>query len=82
MKRHNHLRDWLTDPRTAKFFGRVFAIRADALALAIAGGSVTELAKKHGISRSKASRHVSRARRIFGLPKHVPQKGTSVDCST
>jgi hypothetical protein len=62
----NNLLEWLTDPRTAEYFGPTFRLRADVLAAVITGGNLAEVARQHGVTRAAAAKNSSRAKRIFG----------------
>jgi hypothetical protein len=60
------LLQWLTDPRTAEYFGPTFRLRADVLAAVITGGNLAEVARQHDVTRAAAAKNSSRAKRIFG----------------
>ena len=62
---NDNLKQWLTDPRTAEYFGKTFKLRADVLAAVIAGGNLAEIARQHGVSRAAASKQARRATAIF-----------------
>jgi hypothetical protein len=71
MKNEN-LIEWLTDSRSAAFFGRSFAIRADVLAHLITGnGSQSEIGRKHKVSKQAVWKHAQKARTIFFPPSIV-----------
>lgn len=61
-----HLITWLSDERGEKFFGRAFKIKASILAHLITGeGSLSEIARQHGISRQAVHEHAQRGRKIY-----------------
>lgn len=62
----DHLIEWLTDPRTAEYFGPTFRLRADVLAGAITGGNLAKIARQHGVTRAAAAKNARRAKQIFG----------------
>jgi hypothetical protein len=63
---NDNLINWLTDSRSAEYFGRTFAIRADLLANLITGrGSVAEIAKEYSISLAAVYKHRKMALAIF-----------------
>jgi hypothetical protein len=57
---------WLTDARTAEYFGDTFKLRADVLAAVITGGNLAAVARQHGVTRAAASKSARRAKAIFG----------------
>jgi hypothetical protein len=63
---NTNLARWLTDARTAEFFGPSFAFRADVLACVIEGGNLSAIARQHGLTRAAASKQARRAKSIFG----------------
>jgi len=69
MKKDNLIR-WLADEKSAAYFGKSFSIRADVLAHLIAGtgGSLADIARRHGVSRQSAHRHFRQALAIYGQP--------------
>ena len=65
----NNLIQWLTDPKSAAFFGRAFAVKADILAhLLTADGTLAAIGRRHGISRQAVHRHALKARKIYIAP--------------
>ncbi len=65
MKR-DHLAEWLSDPRTKKYFGDSFMLKAGVLACLIQRGNLAAVARQHGVTRAAASKQARRARAIFG----------------
>jgi transposase-like protein len=65
MKNTNHLLEWLTDPRTLEYFGPTFKLRADVLACVIKSGNLSEVARRHDVSRAAASKQARRVKSIF-----------------
>ena len=63
---------WLTDPRTAEYFGESWAFKADILEAVIRGEKLAPIARQHGVTRSAASKQAGRARAIFGDLKLTP----------
>lgn len=61
-----NLTAWLSDPRTAEFFGESFALKAEVLACLIQRGNLAEVARRRRVSRSATSKQARRARTIFG----------------
>ena len=57
---------WLTDPRTAEYFGATFKLRADVLAAVITGGNLAAVARQHGVTRAATSKQARRAKSIYG----------------
>lgn len=62
----SNLLRWLTDRRTAEYFGDTFKLRADVLAAVITGGNLAEVARQHGVTRAAASKSARRAKALFG----------------
>jgi len=67
-----NLAAWLTDPRTAEYFGESWAFKADILEAVINGQKLAPVARQHGVTRSAASKQAGRARAIFGELKLTP----------
>jgi hypothetical protein len=65
-EQESHLAAWLTDPRTAEYFGTTFRLRADVLAAVITRGNLAAVARQHGVSRAAASKQARLAKSIFG----------------
>lgn len=66
--KQTHLTEWLTDKRADHYFGKSFAFRFAVLAQVVSGiGTLTEVARQHGVSKQSASKHAIKAREIFGL---------------
>jgi hypothetical protein len=63
---NTNLARWLTDARTAAFFGSSFALKADVLACLIRRGNLSDVARAHGVSRAAASKQGRRAKALFG----------------
>lgn len=63
---NTNLARWLTDARTAEFFGDSFALKADVLACLIQRGNLSDVARQHGLTRHAASKQARRAKAIFG----------------
>lgn len=63
---HENLVHWLTDARTADYFGPSFTLRADVLAALIQRGNLAAVARQHGVTRAAASKQARRAKAIFG----------------
>lgn len=62
----NHLIQWLTDEKSAAFFGRAFTIKADVLAHLLTGdGTLADIGRRRGISRQAVHRHAVKARKIY-----------------
>ena len=58
---------WLSDPRTAEFFGgHSFTLKADVLACLIQRGNLSDVARAHGLTRAAASKQARRAKALFG----------------
>jgi predicted transcriptional regulator len=78
MKNEN-LIQWLTAEKSAVYFGKSFAIRADVLAQILTGtGTLADIARHHGVSRQAVQKHAKQARRIYFEP---PGNGQPpVDC--
>ncbi|HUZ07477.1 MAG TPA: hypothetical protein VMV89_08305 [Candidatus Paceibacterota bacterium] len=64
--KNDNLIQWLTDPRTAAYFGDTFKLRADVLAAIITGGNLAAVARQHGVTRAATSKQGRRVRAIFG----------------
>jgi hypothetical protein len=65
-KTNGNLIEWLTDSRSAEYFGRAFAIRADVLVRLINGtGSLAEIGGKDKVSRQAIHKHFKKARTIY-----------------
>ena len=72
-KKPDNLAAWLTDPRTAKFFGRSFLVRADVLAHLLTGrGTLSDIGRVHGLSRQAVHKHARQARQIFSIKSGKP----------
>ena len=66
MKNTNLLK-WFTDPRCDELFGRAFVLKAEVLARHVTGrGTLTAIARKHGVSKAAMTLHARRVRAIFG----------------
>jgi hypothetical protein len=63
---NSNLVRWLTDARTAEFFGDSFTLKADVLACLIRRGNLSDVARAHRLTRAAASKQARRARAIFG----------------
>lgn len=61
-----NLVEWITDPRTAEYFGGTYKLRAAALAAVITGGNLAEVARLHGVTRAAISKSARRYKAIFG----------------
>jgi len=65
-----NLARWITDERAEQFFGRPFKIKAAILVHMITGdGSLSEIAREHGISRQAVHEHARHAREIYFPPR-------------
>ncbi len=64
--KQDHLVHWLTDPKTAEYFGDTFKLRADVLNAVITGGNLAAVARQHGVTKQAASKQARRARSIYG----------------
>jgi len=62
---NTNLARWLTDARTAEFFGKAWKLKADALAAVITGGNLAEVAREHGVTAEAAYKYARRAKAIF-----------------
>jgi hypothetical protein len=62
----DNLARWLTDPRTAEYFGESFALKAAVLACQIQGGNLSDVARAHGVTRAATSKQGRRAKVLFG----------------
>ena len=63
----SNLARWLTDARTAEYFGGdTFRLRADVLAAVIIGGNLAAVARQHGVSKQAAWKQSKRTRDVFG----------------
>lgn len=63
---NSNLARWLTDARTAEYFGGdTFRLRADVLAAVIIGGNLAAVARQHGVSKQAAWKQAQRARAAF-----------------
>ncbi len=68
----DNLAEWLSDPKTAAYFGRAFQVKADILAQIITGdGALVDIAAKHKISLAAIYKHRAKALKIF-QPKVEP----------
>lgn len=63
---NSNLARWLTDARTAEFFGASFTLKADVLACLIQRGNLSDVARAHGLTRAAASKQARRAKALFG----------------
>ena len=63
---NTNLARWLTDARTAEFFGQSFTLKADVLACLIRRGNLSDVARAHGLTRAAASKQARRAKALFG----------------
>jgi hypothetical protein len=63
---------WLTDPRSAEYFGDTFKLRAAVLAALITGGNLAEVGRQHGVTRAAASKQGRRAKSIYGNLRLTP----------
>ncbi len=62
-----NLASWLTSPLMDCYHGRAYTLRNEVLAHFLTGkGELQEIAKRHGVCKSAITRHVRRAREIFG----------------
>jgi hypothetical protein len=61
----DNLARWLTDARTAEFFGHAWKLKADILVCMIEGGNLADVARQHGVTRAAASKHFRRAKTIW-----------------
>lgn len=68
LEQRNYLMSWLSDPRTAEYFGGTFKLKAAVLIAVFAGGNLSEVARRHDVVRQSAHEHAVAARRIFNLP--------------
>jgi hypothetical protein len=68
----DYLTAWLTDPRTAEYFGDTFALRADVLNAVINGGNLAAVARQHDVTRAAASKQARRAKTIYGNLRLTP----------
>ena len=66
MVQGGYLAAWLTDPRTEKYFGESFALKADVLVCFLQRGNLAEVARQHGVTRAAASKQARRAKALFG----------------
>ena len=67
--KNDNLAKWLTDSKSAVYFGRSFTLRAAVLAYLITGdGTLAEIGRKHGVSRQAVHRHAVKARAIYFPP--------------
>lgn len=67
--KNDNLIQWLTDEKSAAYFGKSFSIRADVLAQIITGnGSQADIARAHGVTKQAVQKHAKQARRIFFEP--------------
>jgi hypothetical protein len=58
---------WLTDPRSADYFGHGFTLKVDVLAALIRGDeTLTSVAARHGVTKEAACKQARRARATFG----------------
>jgi hypothetical protein len=57
---------WLTDQRTAEYFGNSWKLKAGVLAAVITKSNLAEVARQHGLTRAAASKQARRAKAIFG----------------
>ena len=65
--REGNLAQWLSDPRTAEYFGgETFKLRANVLAAVITGGNLAAVGRLHGVSKQAAWKQAQRARAAFG----------------
>jgi hypothetical protein len=63
---NSNLAAWLSDPRTAQYFGDTFKLRADVLAAVITRGNLAAVARLHGVTRAATSKTARLAKSIFG----------------
>ena len=73
----DYLSAWLRDSRTRAYFGGTFQLRADVLGALLVGGNLSEIARRHGVSKQAAHRHAVDAKRFFFVPDQST-KSTSV----
>lgn len=67
--KNDNLIQWLTDEKSAAFFGRAFAIKADVLAHLLTGnGTLADIGRRRGISRQAVHKHAVKARKIYFTP--------------
>lgn len=62
---NSNLARWLTDPRSAEFFGSSFQLKAAVLVCVIQGESLAGVARRHGVTRSAVSKHYRKAKSIW-----------------
>ena len=62
---NDNLIKWLTDPRTAEYFGKTWRLRAQVLDAVITGGNLSAVALENGVSKQYVHRQAVRARAIF-----------------
>ena len=62
------LKEWLTDPRMARFMGSSFSLKASVLAVVVGGGNLSAVARAHGVTRQAACQMAKRARLAFSEP--------------
>jgi hypothetical protein len=66
---HNHLKEWLDDKRTARYFGRAWKLKSVALSLALTGQATTPaIARRLRVTPEGLRKYVRRAQRIFEIP--------------
>lgn len=66
MQTKNHLQNWISDPRGVQFFGRATTIKCAVLAHFITGqDTLTEIARRNGVSRQAVQRIARRARVVY-----------------
>lgn len=69
--RKSKLVEFLASPEFDRYFGRATVIKADVLAHFRTGkGTLSAIAKKHGVRKSAITRHARRCREIFGTGSH------------
>ncbi len=67
--KNDNLIQWLTDEKSAAFFGRAFAVKADVLAHLLTGeGTLADIGRRRGISRQAVHNHAVKARKIYVTP--------------
>jgi hypothetical protein len=67
--KNDNLLAWLTDPRTAEYFGTTFTVKADVLAHLLTGdGTLADIGRRRGISRQAVHKHAVKARKIYFTP--------------
>lgn len=68
-KQPDHLRAWIEHPGFTDYMGPDAAFKLDVLAALLAGGNLSAVAARRGLSRQAAYWHARHARQAFGIGK-------------